>query len=119
MRSRLAGAHFRWRDGSVTARGKIISDNVVDHLGGAGAFATAQDFASVLLLLINEGKHRTCLIFSPFPFPLLFLLHHLTALRSCNRKPSPPTIHNSRDAQSATLTIPSQMARHAYARKPE
>ncbi|EIM90652.1 beta-lactamase/transpeptidase-like protein [Stereum hirsutum FP-91666 SS1] len=57
QRSRLAGAHFRWRDGSVTARGKIIMDDVVDHLGGAGAFATARDFASVLLLFINEGKH--------------------------------------------------------------
>lgn len=34
-------------------------DDVVDHLGGAGAFATARDFASVLLLFINEGRHRT------------------------------------------------------------
>lgn len=40
--SRLACAHFRWRDGSVTPRGKITQDDVVDHLGGAGAFATAR-----------------------------------------------------------------------------
>lgn len=58
QRSRLAGAHFRWRDGSVTSRGKIMKDDVIDHLGGSGAFATARDFASVLLLFINEGRHR-------------------------------------------------------------
>lgn len=67
MRSRLAGAHWRWKDGSVTSRGKIFSDEVIDHVGGAGAYGTARDFASVLLLLINEGKHRTYLNLSHSP----------------------------------------------------
>ena len=58
MRNRLAGAHFRWPDGSVTVRGKILSDDVRNHVGGLGSYSTAQDFAQVLLILVNEGKHR-------------------------------------------------------------
>jgi len=57
MRNRLAGTHFRWPDGSVTVRGKILSDDVRNHVGGLGSYSTAQDFAQVLLVLINEGKH--------------------------------------------------------------
>jgi methyl acetate hydrolase len=58
MRDRLAGAHFRWPDGSVTVRGKILSDDVKNHVGGLGAYSTAQDFAQVLLIMVNDGKHR-------------------------------------------------------------
>lgn len=58
MREHLAGAHFRWPDGSVTARGKIMSDDVAHHVGGMGAYSTADDFGQVLLILLNEGKHR-------------------------------------------------------------
>lgn len=74
QRSKLAGAHFRWSDGHITPRGKIMMDDVRDHLGGAGAFATARGFASVLLVLINEGRHRTSsplLAFPAFPPSLI------------------------------------------------
>jgi methyl acetate hydrolase len=58
MRDNLASAHFKWPDGSVTVRGKIFSDDVSCHVGGAGAYCTADDYAQVLLILLNEGKHR-------------------------------------------------------------
>ena len=55
---RLASAHFRWPDGKVTPRGKLYSDDVQEHLGGMGAYAMADAFASALLPLLNDGKHR-------------------------------------------------------------
>jgi len=57
QRQNLAGAHFRWPDGAVTARGKIYEDDVQAHLGGVGAYATADAFAQVLLPLANDGRH--------------------------------------------------------------
>jgi len=37
MRDHLAGAHFRWPDGSVTVRGKILSDDVKTMLVAWGS----------------------------------------------------------------------------------
>ncbi|KZP21063.1 beta-lactamase/transpeptidase-like protein [Athelia psychrophila] len=58
MKDRLVGAHFRWICGRVSPRGPIHDlDNVQNHLGGHGAYGTADALAQVLLPLINEGKH--------------------------------------------------------------
>ena len=57
-RAVLAAAHYRWPEGHVTQRGKLYMDDVKAHLGGTGLYGTARAAAEVLLILINEGKHR-------------------------------------------------------------
>jgi len=56
--AKLAAAHFRWPgDKHVTTRADLYSTDVKAHLGGAGAYGTAEALAEVLLILVNQGKH--------------------------------------------------------------
>ncbi|EIM90648.1 beta-lactamase/transpeptidase-like protein [Stereum hirsutum FP-91666 SS1] len=57
QRSRFTGTHFRWPDGRVTVRGKLISDDVVDHVGGSGLYGRGDEYARALLPLVNDGVH--------------------------------------------------------------